>query len=134
VPKPRVLLGDNNPAMLEFVSKMLADDCEVVGAVGDGRAVLREYLRLRPDVLLLSVFLGDLSGIEVAEQVWNSDCDARIVLLTLEEDPDFVKSALGAGASAYVVKSRLATDLLPAIRAAQVYKLFVSPTLLYQLE
>jgi DNA-binding NarL/FixJ family response regulator len=58
----------------------------------------------------------------------------RIFLLTLEEDPDFVKSALGAGASAYVVKSRLATDLFPAIRAAQVYKLFVSPTLLYQLE
>src|ERR1700756_5177433 len=43
VPKPRVLLGDDNPAMLDFVSKMLADEYEIVGAVREGRTVLREY-------------------------------------------------------------------------------------------
>jgi DNA-binding NarL/FixJ family response regulator len=75
-----------------------------------------------------------LSGIEVAQQLRDSDYDARIVLMTFEEDPDFVKSALGAGVSAYVLKFRLSTDLLPAIRAALVGKLFVSPTLLYELE
>lgn len=131
VPRPRVLLADDNPAMLEFVSKMLANDCEVVAAVRDGRAALREYARLRPDVLLLSMSVGDLSGIEVGQQLRDSGYDARIVLLTVEEEPDFVKSALGAGVSAYVVKFRLGTDLLPAIRAALVGKLFVSPTLLY---
>ena len=131
VPKPRLLLADGNPAMLDFVSKMLADDCEIVGAVRDGSAVLREYPRLRPQVLLLSISIGDLSGIEVAQQLRDSGYDACIVLVTLEEEPDFVKRALGAGASGYVVKSRLATDLLPAIRAALVGKLFVSPTLLY---
>jgi DNA-binding NarL/FixJ family response regulator len=130
-PKPRVLLADGNLAMLAFVSEMLADDCEVVGAVRDGRAVLREYPRLRPDVVLLSISLGDLSGIEVAQQLRDSDYDARIVLMTVEEEPDFVKSALGAGASAYVVKFRLGTDLLSAIRAALADKLFVSTTLLY---
>ena len=131
-PKPRVLLADGSPAMLDFVSKMLADDYEVVGAVRDGRAVLREYPRLRPDVVLLSISLGDLSGIEVAQQLLDFAYDARIVLMTVEEEPDFVKSALGAGASAYVAKFRLGTDLLPAIRAALVGKVFVSPTLLYQ--
>jgi DNA-binding NarL/FixJ family response regulator len=131
VPKPRVLLADASPALLDFVSKMLADDCEVVGAVRDGRAVLREYARLRPDVLLLSISIGDLSGIEVARQLQDSGYDARIVLMTVEEEPDFVKSALGAGASAYVLKYRLVTDLLPAIRAALLSKLFVSPSLLY---
>jgi DNA-binding NarL/FixJ family response regulator len=133
-PKPRVLLAHGNPAMLDFVSKMLADDCEIVGAVRDGSAVLREYLRLRPDVLLLSISLGDLSAIEVTKQLRDSGYDACIVLLTLEEEPDFVKWALGAGASAYVVTSRLTTDLLPAIRAALVGKLFISPTLLYAAE
>ena len=130
--KPRVLLADTNPAMLDFVAKMLADDYEVVGAVRDGRAVLREYARLRPDVLLLSISMGDLSGIEVVQQLRDSACDARIVLVTIEEELDFVKSALGAGVCAYVVKFRLGTDLLPAIRAALVGKLFISPTLLYQ--
>ena len=134
LPKPRLLLADGNSEMLDFVSEMLADDYEVVGAVRDGRAVLREYLRLRPDVLVLAASVGELSGIKVAQQLRDSDYDARIVLMTVEEEPDFVKSALGAGASAYVLKFRLSTDLLPAIRAALVGKLFVSPTLLYELE
>ncbi len=134
VPKPRVLLADDNPAMLDFVSKMLADDYEVVGALRDGRDVLREYPHLRPDVLLLSISIGDLSGIEVAQQLRDSGYDARIVFVTIEEEPDFVKSALDAGASAYVVKFRLGTDLLPAVRAALVGKVFVSSTLLYQPE
>jgi DNA-binding NarL/FixJ family response regulator len=54
--------------------------------------------------------------------------------MTVEEEPDFVRSALGAGASAYVLKFRLGTELLPATRAALVGKLFVSPTLLYAAE
>jgi DNA-binding NarL/FixJ family response regulator len=131
VPRPRVLLADDNPAMLDFVSKMLADEYEVVGTLRDGRAVLREYPVLRPDVLLLSMSVGELSGIEVGQQLWRSGYDANIVLMTVEEEPDFVRSALGAGASAYVLKFRLGTDLLPAIHAVLVGKLFVSPTLLY---
>ena len=131
LPKPRVLLADGNSEMLDFVSEMLADDYEVVGAVRDGRAVLREYPRLRPDVLLLSISLGDLSGIEVAQQLRDSDYDPCIALMTVEEEPDFVKSALGAGVSAYVAKLRLGTDLLTAVRAALAGKLFISPTLLY---
>jgi DNA-binding NarL/FixJ family response regulator len=131
-PKPRVLLADDNPAMLDCVSKLLADDYEVVGAVRDGCAVLREIPRLRPDVLLLSSSLGDLSGMEVAQQLRDCDYGAHIILLTMEDDPDFAKSALGAGASAYVLKFRLSTDLAPAIRAVLLGKLFVSPTLLYE--
>jgi DNA-binding NarL/FixJ family response regulator len=134
VHKPRLLLADTNPAMLDFVSKMLADVYEVVGAMRDGRAVLREYPRLRPDVLLLSISLGDLSGIQVAQQLRDSGCDAPVVLMTVDEESDFVKSALGAGASGYVAKFRLGTDLLPAIRAALVDKLFISPTLLSESE
>jgi DNA-binding NarL/FixJ family response regulator len=134
VPKPRVLLGDDNPAMLDFVSKMLADEYEIVGAVRDGRTVLREYPLLRPDVLLLSMSVGDLSGIEIGRQLRRSGYDPHIVIMTVEEEPDFVKSALGAGASAYVLKFRLGTELLPATRAALVGKLFVSPTLLYAAE
>jgi DNA-binding NarL/FixJ family response regulator len=134
VSKPRVLLGDDNAAMLDFISKMLADDFEVVGAVRDGSAVLREYRRLRPDALLLSFSIGDLSGIEVAQQLRDSGSDARIVFVTVEEEPDFVKSALGAGAFSYVAKFRLGTDLFPAIRAALVDKLFVSPILFYEPE
>ena len=132
--RPRVLIADDNPPMLDFVSKMLADEYEVVGAVRDGHTVLRDYPRLRPDVLLLSMSVGDLSGIELGRQLRRSGYDAHIVLMTIEEEPDFVKSALGAGASGYVLKFRLGTDLLPAIRAALVGKLFVSPTLLYAAE
>ena len=102
-----MLLADDNAAMLDLVSKILANDYEIVGALHNGHAVLREYPRLRPDVVLLSMSIGGLSGIEVAQELRNSCQDAHIVLLTVEEEPDFVTAAIGSGVSAYVSKFRL---------------------------
>jgi len=118
--------------MLEVVCKILANDYEIVGALRNGRAVLREYPRLRPDVVLLSMSIGGLSGIEVAQELRNSCHDAHIVLVAVEEEPEFVTAAIGSGASAFVSRFRLGNDLLFAIRAALVNRLYVSPTLLYQ--
>ena len=134
MPRPRMLLADDNPAMLDHISKMVRENYEVVGTLQDGHAVLREYPNLRPEVLILDISMGELSGIEVAQRLRDSGSDARIVFVTVHEDHDFVNAALGAGGSAYVVKSRLNVDLLPAIHAALVGKLFVSPSLLYHPE
>jgi len=127
-----VLLADDNAAMLDLVSKILANDYEIVGALHNGHAVLREYTRLRPDVVILSMSMGALSGIEVAQALRNSCHDAHIVLVTVEEESDFVTAAIVSGVNAYVSKFRLGTDLLLAIHAALVNELYVSPTLLYQ--
>jgi DNA-binding NarL/FixJ family response regulator len=74
-----------------------------------------------------------LSGIDVAQHLRDCGCHSKIVFLTVHEDADYITAAIGAGGSAYVVKSRLSTDLIPAIDAALSHKLFVSPSLLYTL-
>ena len=128
-----ILLADDNSAVLKHVGKMLEkeESYEVVAAISDGREVVREYLRLRPDVLILDISMADVSGIDIARDLRDAGCHAKIIFLTVHEDHDFVNAGLGAGGSAYVVKSRLSQDLLSAIKAVLANKIFVSPNLLY---
>jgi DNA-binding NarL/FixJ family response regulator len=133
VPDLTILLADDNSAVLDHVSKMLAKEksFKVVAALIDGASVVREYLRLRPDIVVLDISLGDLSGIDVARQLRDSGCSAKVIFLTVHEDSDYVNAAIGAGGLAYVVKSRLNLDLLHAIKAVLANKLFVSSNLMY---
>jgi DNA-binding NarL/FixJ family response regulator len=73
-----------------------------------------------------------VSGIDVARQLRESGCDAKIIFLTVHEDRDYVNAAIGAGGSAYVVKSRISSDLLTAIDAALADRLFVSASLTHE--
>jgi DNA-binding NarL/FixJ family response regulator len=133
VHRTTILLSDDNPAILDHVGKMLEKEqsYNVIGTISDGRVVVREYLRLRPDIIILDISMGDISGIDVARELRDSGCRAKIIFLTVHEDSDYVNAGMGAGGSAYVVKSRLSQDLLSALRAVLSDKLFVSPNLMY---
>lgn len=133
MPSTTILLADDNSAVLDYVRKMLEKEqnYEVVAALSEGEFVTREYLRLRPDLILLDISMGEFNGIDIARQLRDSGCSAKIVFLTVHEDSDYMNAAIGAGGSAYVLKSRLNIDLFSAIRAALSNKLFVSPSLLY---
>jgi len=133
VRKADVLLADDNPAMLDHVRNLLQanNQYNVVGALRKGTEVLREYERLRPDVIVLDISMDMLSGIDVAQHLRDEGCDAKIVFLTVHEDSDYLNAAISAGGSAYVVKSRLSTDLIPAITAVLANKMFVSSNMLY---
>lgn len=124
--RPRVLLADDNPEVLDAVSEILKEDCLVLEAVLDGQSVLRDALTLRPDVIVLDISLGDLTGIEVARHLRDMGCTAKIVFLTVHENPDFIRAAFEAGASAYVFKSALGTDLIDAIEAVNAGETFIS--------
>jgi len=128
-----ILLVDDNSAILEHIVKMLESEKEyqVVAALSNGADVVREQLRLLPHIILLDISLGTMSGIDIARQLRDSGCNAKIIFLTVHEDLDYVNAAIGAGGLAYVIKSRLNSDLLFAIRAVLSGKLFVSPSLMY---
>jgi DNA-binding NarL/FixJ family response regulator len=130
IPKKRahVLLADDSPATLEQVCQVLGDKYEVVAAVTSGTAVLAHAETSKPDVIVIDIALRDLSGIEVARRLRTAH-SARIVFLTIHEDRAFVTAAFGAGASGYVVKSKLASDLCDAIDAALSGRIFVSADL-----
>lgn len=116
----RVLLADDRPAMLALTAAALACEYLVVGSVGDGCELLVEAERLHPEFIVLDITMPRLDGIEAARQLQRLHRPARLVFVTVHEDADFARAALDAGGFGYVVKARLASDLLPAIRAAPI--------------
>jgi len=116
MPHARVLLADDHASMLERAVRLVAGEFDVVGAVSDGRAALDMALVLQPDVVVLDISMPVMSGLEAAARLTESAHPPRIVFLTVHEDPAFVEAAREAGAHGYVVKRRIATDLIPAIR------------------
>ena len=128
VERPRVLPADGHQALLALTVKTLAGECLMVDRVDDGCEPLAEAERLHPDVIVLGITMPQLDGIEAARQLMRSQRSVRLVFLTVHEDADYARAALDAGGLGYVVKTRLASDLLPAIRAALADRRFVSPT------
>ena len=124
----RVLLADDHKAILAMEAIALEHECRVVGAVTDGAAVLDAAARLNPDVIVLDITMPQLDGLEAARQLCRANSRAKLVFLTVQEDADFARAGFAAGALGYVVKSRLASDLLSAVRAALAGRRFLSPT------
>ena len=122
----RILLADDHPDLLKTVEHHLESEFEVVGKVLDGQLLLEEAMRLKPDVIVSDISMPLLNGIEAADQLKESDCRSRIVFLTVHTDSDFVRRCLSAGAFGYVVKSRIGTELVPAIREALAGHIFIS--------
>ncbi|MGH7409603.1 MAG: response regulator, partial [Candidatus Methylomirabilis sp.] len=102
---------------------------EVVKAVGDGQALLEQAARLEPDIVVLDISMPVLNGIDAARKLKAAGSLARIVFLTMHADPDYVRAALATGALGYVLKSRLASDLLSSMREALAGRPFVSPSI-----
>jgi DNA-binding NarL/FixJ family response regulator len=126
-PSARVLIADDNPAILDCVAEMLLDaDYEVVGLLRDGSCVLTEAEKARADVVVLDISMGDVSGLDLAKELKKRRFAVKIIFLTVHEDLDFLRAAIAAGGSAYVVKSRLDLDLLPALQEALRCRSFVS--------
>jgi DNA-binding NarL/FixJ family response regulator len=126
--KTRVLLADDNIQVLEYVRGFLsANCCEVVGAVTDGEAAIRAAAQLLPDVVVLDISMPVLNGIEAAKRMLEANPSSKIVFLTVEKDKDTSRAVLELGACGYVLKPRLATDLIPAIGLAKEGRRFVSP-------
>ncbi len=122
----RVLLADDHEAMLNRVTDLLAGECDVIGTAIDGRQALDAAKHLKPDVLVLDISMAVMNGFETAHRLKEAGSKARIVFLTVHDDPDYAKEALEAGALGYVIKPRIASDLMIAINEVYAGRSFVS--------
>jgi len=127
-PRARLLLADDHPAMLAPAAAALHEVCVVVGTVGDGLDLLAAAKRLDPDIVVLDITMPGMNGIDAARELRRAHPRIRLVFLTVHDDADFARAALEAGGLGYVVKSRLVSDLLPAVHAALAGQRFLSPT------
>jgi len=115
VPTIRVLLADDNLEILETLVEMLQPAYVVAAALSDGKSVLEQAPQLTPDLIILDISLGDMTGFEVARSLRKAGITAKVIFLTVHENVDFVRAAFEAGAAGYVYKSRISSDLIDAI-------------------
>ena|SRR5215469_2035723 len=125
----RVLLADDQQGVLDAISHLLESEFDIVAAVENGQRVLEAVDCLDPDLLVLDISMPVLNGIEAAARLnlKEASCKAKLIFVTVHQDPDYIEAAFAVGARGYVLKSRLAVDLLPAIREVLEGRTFVSP-------
>jgi CheY-like chemotaxis protein len=116
--RPRVLLADDFPDLVAAIRQLLVPECEVVGAVYDGGALLEAAQRLQPDVIVLDVNMPTVSGLEACRQITRANARVKVILLTAGVDSVIMGAALAAGAFAFIEKQAIADDLLSTIKSA----------------
>jgi DNA-binding NarL/FixJ family response regulator len=129
VSRARLLLADDHEEFLAIEVQLLEPEFEVVTTARDGRTAIQEASRLSPDLLIIDIDMCGFDGIVTAKLLRAAGSRAKIVFLTTHGDPDYVRAGLAAGADGYVVKSRLASDLVLALREVLAGRSFVSPSI-----
>jgi DNA-binding NarL/FixJ family response regulator len=127
--RPRVLVADDHQAMLDTLVRLLSRDFDVVATATDGISAVASAEELAPDLLVLDIAMPGLSGIAAAARLKARGSTAKIVFVTNMRDREFVDGSLALGPVGFVVKDRLISDLLPAIRRVLAGETFVSPTI-----
>src|SRR6476661_1500053 len=125
--RPRVLLADDHALLLGAFEKLLAGEFDVVGQVSDGRALVAEADKLRPDVIVLDISMPLLNGLEAGRQIKQKLRNVKLVFLTMNEDADLAAEAFRAGASAYLLKRSATSELPAAIREVMQGRSYITP-------
>ena len=116
--RPRVLLADDYDGLYPVITRLLAPSCDVLGGVRDGAALLDATARLRPDVVVVDLWLPGLNGLDVCRALGSTAPHVKVIVFTAADDDSLRAKALAEGAFEYVLKIRAAIDLLPAIERA----------------
>jgi len=125
--RARVLLADDHRIIVEGLQRLLTPEFDIVGTVGDGRALVTQAAVLQPDVIIVDISLPLLNGIEAVRQITRAEPLARIVVLTMHPEVMYALRAFDAGALGYVVKHSASVELIAAIEAALQGEMYVSP-------
>jgi DNA-binding NarL/FixJ family response regulator len=133
VAKARILLADDHTLVAEAFKRLLEPEFEVVGTVGDGRALLREAPELRPDVVLVDLNMPLLNGLDASEQLKQLLPRTKIIVLTMNEDAEIAHETLHRWASGYLLKKSAGSELLKAVREVLNGAKYVTPALENQL-
>lgn len=127
--KARILIADDHTLVAEAFKRLLEPECEVVGTVADGRALLRQAPALKPDLVLVDLNMPLLNGLDASEQLKQAMPKIKIVVLTMNEDPEIAAETLSKWASGYLLKKSAGSELLKAVRGVLNGGKYVTPAL-----
>jgi two-component system, NarL family, response regulator NreC len=127
----RVLIVDDHAVVRTGIRLMLAaeDDLEPVGEAGSKREAIFEARSTKPDVILLDVVMPDGSGLEAIPQLLHEHPDTKVLVLSMQDDPRYVREAFAAGASGYVLKEAADVEVVSAVREIAGGGRYVHPEL-----
>ena len=131
--RPRIILADDHTMVLEGFRKLLEPEVDVVGTASDGESLLKAASRMKPDVIILDIGMPLLSGMNAGRELKKSMPRTKLVVLTMNEDPDVAREALRQWASAYLLKKSAGSELIKAVREVLKNKSYVTPRIAQKL-
>ena len=129
MPPIRILLADDNDAVLAEVREELGAEFEIIGTVTNGQDAVEAVRLFNPDVLVIDIAMPVLDGIGALERIRKINAHTKILFLTIQEANEYISRAFSAGASGYVTKRRLLSDLAHAIHEVAEGRTFLSSSL-----
>jgi DNA-binding NarL/FixJ family response regulator len=123
----RILLADDHTLFCSLLRDLLEPEYEIVGSVSDGQELLKAALSLRPDVVLADIGMPSLNGLDAGRRLKRANPSVKLIYLTMNNNVEYAREALQAGASAFVLKNVLSSELLKAIRDALRGVSYVAP-------
>src|SRR5215813_10560141 len=130
--RSRILIADDHTLIADMCKRLLEAEFEVVGTVGDGRAMVRAATQLKPDVIVVDIVMPLLNGLDAGRQVKEALPLVKLVYLTMYTDPELALEAFDRGAAGYLLKTCAASELVTAVRDVLKGKSYVSPNLKYK--
>ena len=129
MPKPKILLADDHTLVAEAFKRLLEPEFDVIGTVADGRSLLRTAPDMRPDVVLVDLNMPLLNGLDAGKQLKQLAPAIKIIVVTMNEDPDIAAETMGSWASGYLLKKSAGSELLKAVRDVLRGRRYVTPAL-----
>ena len=125
----KILIADDHAIVAEGLKHLVEaqSDLQVVGTVGDGRAAVRAAKETEPDVVLMDLSMPELNGADAARAIIDERPECKVIVLSMYAEREYVRRALKAGATGYVVKRSAAKELVEAIRAVHAGQRYLSP-------
>jgi DNA-binding NarL/FixJ family response regulator len=124
--RSRILIADDHKLVAELFQRLLGGDFEVVGIVGDGHALVRAAVELKPDLIVIDVAMPLLNGLDAGRQVKKLLPKVKLIYMTVTSDPDFAAEAFELGASGYLQKTCAAAEMVLAIHEVMRGKTYLS--------
>jgi len=130
-----ILLADDHAVVVEGLRRILArKQFKIVGAVGDGHALVKAARELKPDIIITDIAMPLLNGIEAARQIRGHNPQAKIIFLTMHPEVIYARQALSAGGSGYVLKTSAGDELVTAINEAVAGRVYVTESIAQAVE
>jgi DNA-binding NarL/FixJ family response regulator len=126
--RTRILLADDHSFILAGIRSLLEAHYDLVGEVSDGRALVEAAGTLRPDLIILDVTMPLLNGIDAARQIKKAWPEALLLFLSMHNSPVYLREALDAGGSGYLLKSSAVEELRTAIQKVLKGQMYVAPS------